>query len=228
MEITSRVAAFQQNKRPHDRAIGDDNSSSDSMPRKRARRTGKLGHQDVGDFVPFGASFTSNPMLFDHGLHGENESAQNDDFNQSGDLQGHETNVQTTAQRQSGEQPGNTASEDTGTRGNIPRVTNNREAERRASRNPEDLPNNASMKKNALSEKGPCLKVETNVVREPQAAVSTTNGQSKSEITTLSWNPVKKLKVRTSLSGGLHKGEDICGEQTPTDDNSGEAQEKGW
>lgn len=58
----SRTATFER-KRPHDPAAGDTNSntgSAKSTPRKRARRERGVGHQDVRDFVPDGASFSSN------------------------------------------------------------------------------------------------------------------------------------------------------------------------
>lgn len=55
-------------KRPHDVISCDDASnlgSARSTPRKRAKKAGKLGHQDVRDFVPVGASFSTSAVPID-------------------------------------------------------------------------------------------------------------------------------------------------------------------
>ena len=70
---TSAAAPMEQNldscsatierKRPHDVIISDGSSitgSAHSTPRKRAKRVEKLGHQDVRDFVPVGATFSTS------------------------------------------------------------------------------------------------------------------------------------------------------------------------
>ena len=52
-----------QRKRHHSVDSRDDasnTSSAQSTPRKRAKRAGKLGAQDVRDFVPVGASFSTS------------------------------------------------------------------------------------------------------------------------------------------------------------------------
>lgn len=57
-----------ERKRPHD-VISYHNASNlgsaHSTPRKRARKAGKLGHQDVRDFVPVGASFSTSVVPID-------------------------------------------------------------------------------------------------------------------------------------------------------------------
>ena len=77
-DTDSRVATLER-KRPYDPAIGDGNSNAGSVtstPRKRAKYTGKLGHQDVRDFVPNGASFSSSALPFDDVSASEGESVQ--------------------------------------------------------------------------------------------------------------------------------------------------------
>lgn len=57
-----------ERKRPHEVISYDDASnlgSAHSTPRKRARKAGKLGHQDVRDFVPVGASFSTSAVPID-------------------------------------------------------------------------------------------------------------------------------------------------------------------
>ena len=55
-------------KRPHE-VSSNDGASNDgrghSTPRKRSKRAGKLGDQDVRDFVPVGASFSKSAVLVD-------------------------------------------------------------------------------------------------------------------------------------------------------------------
>ena len=55
-------------KRPHE-VISNDAASNagrgHSTPRKRSKRAGKLGDQDVRDFVPVGASFSKSAVLVD-------------------------------------------------------------------------------------------------------------------------------------------------------------------
>ncbi|KAK4690590.1 protein AIR1/2, partial [Lecanoromycetidae sp. Uapishka_2] len=73
----SRAASFER-KRPFDLTTRDDNSnpgSAQSTPRKRAKRTGKLGHQDLRDFVPAGANFsqTATGLAHSNGDQGEDQ-----------------------------------------------------------------------------------------------------------------------------------------------------------
>ncbi|KAK3170618.1 hypothetical protein OEA41_002699 [Lepraria neglecta] len=78
-DTDSRTVATLERKRPYDLAIGDGNSNAGSVtstPRKRAKYTGKLGHQDVRDFVPTGASFSSSAVPLDDVSASEGESVQ--------------------------------------------------------------------------------------------------------------------------------------------------------
>ena len=57
-----------ERKRPHDVINSDDASiteSAYSTPRKRTKKAGKLGHQDVRDFVPGGATFSTSVVPID-------------------------------------------------------------------------------------------------------------------------------------------------------------------
>ena len=77
-DTDSRTTTLER-KRPYDLAIGDGNSNASSInstPRKRAKYTGKLGHQDVRDFVSTGASFSSSAVPFDDVSASEGESVQ--------------------------------------------------------------------------------------------------------------------------------------------------------
>ena len=64
-DIEPPTATFDR-KRPHE-VSSNDGASNDarghSTPRKRSKRAGKLGDQDVRDFVPVGASFSKSAVL---------------------------------------------------------------------------------------------------------------------------------------------------------------------
>ena len=65
---TDPNTATLERKRPHDVISRNDNSSiasAHSTPRKRARHAGKLGHQDVRDFVPVGSTFSTSAVPID-------------------------------------------------------------------------------------------------------------------------------------------------------------------
>ena len=49
-----------ERKRPHDVDDVSNTVTAPSTPRKRAKRAGKPGHQDVRDFVPAGATFSTS------------------------------------------------------------------------------------------------------------------------------------------------------------------------
>ena len=60
----SRTATFDK-KRPLDVAVGEESlgaGSTKSTPRKRAKHAATMGHQDVRDFVPKGATFSTNAI----------------------------------------------------------------------------------------------------------------------------------------------------------------------
>ena len=72
---TDLSSATLERKRP----FGDGNLNAGSVtstPRKRAKYTGKLGHRDVRDFVPTGASFSSIAVPLDDMAASEGESIQ--------------------------------------------------------------------------------------------------------------------------------------------------------
>ena len=77
-DIDSRTATFER-KRPYDIDAGDDTSNAGSpasTPRKRVRCTGKLAYQDVRDFVPSGANFSSSAIFLEAETDGEIEGPQ--------------------------------------------------------------------------------------------------------------------------------------------------------
>ena len=49
-----------ERKRPHDVVDASNTVTAHSTPRKRAKKAGKPGHQDVRDFVPAGATFSTS------------------------------------------------------------------------------------------------------------------------------------------------------------------------
>ena len=63
-DINSDTAAPLERKRPHDNADNADNAlntvTAHSTPRKRAKKAEKPGYQDVRDFVPVGATFSTS------------------------------------------------------------------------------------------------------------------------------------------------------------------------
>ena len=68
-----------ERKRPHNVISRDDTSnagSAHSTPRKRAKQAGKLGHQDVRDFVPVGGSFSTTAVLKDEAQENSDEASQ--------------------------------------------------------------------------------------------------------------------------------------------------------
>ncbi len=68
MEEDSRTGTFEL-KRPHDDSSNA--GSTKSTPRKRARRSGRIGQQDVRDFVPHGASFSTSAAAIGEGEGGK-------------------------------------------------------------------------------------------------------------------------------------------------------------
>ena len=77
-DIDSPPATLER-KRPHNVVSRDDASnagSAHSTPRKRAKKAGKLGHQDVRDFVPVGASFSTIAVPMDQVEENGDEASQ--------------------------------------------------------------------------------------------------------------------------------------------------------
>lgn len=78
-QATESPPATLEHKRPHDVVSRDDTSnagSAHSTPRKRARHPGKMGHQNVRDFVPAGASFSTGVVPVDEALGGDDDGSQ--------------------------------------------------------------------------------------------------------------------------------------------------------
>lgn len=71
--------AILERKRPHNLISRDDASnlgSANLTPRKRAKFAGKLGDQDVRDFVPVGASFSTSAVPIDEAQDSGDDSSQ--------------------------------------------------------------------------------------------------------------------------------------------------------
>ena len=77
-DIDSRIATLER-KRPNDVISRDDASSpgsAHSTPRKRAKHAGELGHQDVRDFVPVGASFSTSAVPVEDAPNSSDDGSQ--------------------------------------------------------------------------------------------------------------------------------------------------------
>ena len=91
-DADSGTATFGR-KRPHDVISRDDASNAGvvhSNPRKRAKHAGKLGYQDVRDFVPVGASFSTSAVPVDEAENSGHEGSQAETSLKSEDLSDHE------------------------------------------------------------------------------------------------------------------------------------------
>lgn len=81
MEEDTKSRTTLERKRPHDAISRDDASnagSAHSTPRKRAKHAGKLGHQDVRDFVPVGASFSTSVVPVDESQDSGDDGSQSE------------------------------------------------------------------------------------------------------------------------------------------------------
>ena len=82
-----------ERKRSYNLTSRDDPSnpeSTPSTPRKRTKRVGKLGFQDVRDFVPAGTSFSTNAVLGDEPQDIGDDSSQEEVDCENEILSGHE------------------------------------------------------------------------------------------------------------------------------------------
>ena len=78
---TDPGTATLERKRSHGVISRDDASNTDSAhsaPRKRAKKVAKLGHQDVRDFVPVGASFSKSVVPVDEVQGSDDDGSQAD------------------------------------------------------------------------------------------------------------------------------------------------------
>ena len=85
----SRTATFER-KRPHDVASDgkfSDPESQSATLRKRTKYAGKPGYQDVRDFVPSGASFTTNTAYIQDGQGSGEEEGNGKEYLEEADGQ---------------------------------------------------------------------------------------------------------------------------------------------
>lgn len=91
-DTVSRTVTLER-KRPHDVVSRDDASnagSAHSTPRKRVKHAGKLGYQDVRDFVPVGASFSTSIVPVDEAQDSRDDGSQVESSPKAETLNGYE------------------------------------------------------------------------------------------------------------------------------------------
>ena len=229
-ESDSRTAAFRRNKRPRDLTLSDDLSSSgsaNSTPRKRARRIGKLGHQDLRDFVPLGASFSSTPIPLEEQALGEDEAIDVETSLAGEELQNHSSDQVIAAQPLQDVQNGMTASEADSLGSLIPSDAMVFVSEAKPTPSHEHPNNEVSMDRGAIPRDEHALLAEKDTDNNFRHKISNAGELTNSTTTPISWNPVNKIKIRTSLGGNSQK--EVAGqvEQVSKDEVSGETREKG-
>ena len=222
-ELDSRSATFHQNKRPHDLTIGDDHSSSGSAhstPRKRARRVGKLFHQDVRDFVPVGASFSSTPIPLDEQATGQDEGMHVEPSLGGEGLQKHDPNQDTIARSPRNVHNGNAASENGRHGPPIPGDTVVFITEDQTLPGHDDPTKKVSMNGGLISE-------DEHTDEGFYHNIGNARELTSSTIAPMTWNPVNSIKIRTKLGGISHKEAVEQVERDPKDEASGDTREKG-
>ena len=229
-ESDSRTATFQRNKRPRDLTVSDDLSNSgsaNSTPRKRARRIGKLGHQDVRDFVPLGASFSSTPIPLDEQAPSKDKGMHAGPSLGGEGLQNHDSDQEIAAQSLQDVQNGITVSEDDGLRAHIPGDTKVFVSDIQTLPSHDHSANEGSTNGKAVSKDEHALGAEKDIDNEFRHEVSNMREPSNSTTAPIAWNPVNKIKIRTRLGGNSHKEVVEQVEQVSKDEASGETREKG-
>ncbi len=229
-ELDSRAAAFHRNKRPHDLTIGDDHSSSGSAkstPRKRARRTAKLRHQDVRDFVPVGASFSSTPIPLDERPQSEDEGMHVEPSLGGEGLQNHDPDQEIAAQTPQDVRNGITAAEDDRLGSPLSGDTKVFITEDQTLSCHEYSTNDVSMNGEAIPEDEHATGAEKDVDRKLRHKIGNSNEPTNSTTAPVTWNPVNSIKIRTKLGGNSHKEAVKQVEQASKDEASGETREKG-
>ena len=229
-ELDSRTAAFQRNKRPRDLTLSEDLSSSgsaNSTPRKRARHIGKLGHQDVRDFVPLGASFSSTPIPLDEQALGEDEAIHVETSLGGEELRIHSSDQDIASQPLQDVQNAITASEDNRLGSIIPSDTMVFVSEIKTTPSHEHLTNGVSTNGGAIPREEHALLAEKDIVNKFRHKISNAREPTNSTTAPISWNPVNKIKIRTSLGGNSHKEVVEQVEQVSKDEASGKTREKG-
>ena len=229
-ELDSRSATFHQNKRPHDLTIGDDHPSSgsaNSTPRKRARRVGKLAHQDVRDFVPVGASFSSNPIPLDEQGTSQDEGMPVEPSIGGEGLQNHDPDQDTIAQIARNVHNENAASENGRLGPPIPGDTMVFVTEYQTLPDHDNPTKKVSTNGGAISKDEHTLGPEKDNNEEFHHIIGNTRELTSSTIAPINWNPVNSIKIRTRLGGNSHKEAVEQVERDPKDEASGDTQEKG-
>ena len=229
-ELDSRTAAFQRNKRPHDLTLSDDlvsSGSTNSIPRKRSRHIGKLGHQDVRDFVPLGASFSTTPIPLEEQALSEDEAIHVETPLGGEELQYHSSNQDIATQPLQDVQNGINASGDVRLGSLLPRDTMVFVGEVITTPNHEHSTNDVSTNGGAISREEHAVLAENGIDSNVRHKASNAREPTNSTTAPISWNPVNKIKIRTSLGGNSHKGVVQQIEQVSKDDASGETREKG-
>ena len=229
-ELDSRTATFQRNKRPRDLTISDDLSSSgsaNSTPRKRARRIGKLGHQDVRDFVPLGASFSSTPIPLDEQAPNEDKGMHAEPSFGGEGLQNHGSDQDIAAQSLQDIENGITASEDDRLESPIPGDTKVFVSDLQTLPSHDHPTNEGFTNGGATSKDEHALGAEKDMDNEFRHKISNTRDPTNSTTAPIAWNPVNKIKIRTRLGGNSHREAVEQVELVSKDEASGETREKG-
>ena len=228
--LDSRTAGFHQSKRPRDLTIRDDHSSSgsaNSTPRKRARRIDKLGHQDVRDFVPVGASFSSTPILLDEQALGEDEGMHAEPSLGGEGLQNLDQDQEIAAKVSQDVHNRNTASEDGRLGYPIPGDTKVFNTEDQTLPSHDHSTDDFAMKGGAISMDDHAIGAEKDIDENIRHKIGNSREATSSTIAPITWNPVNSIKIRTRLGGSSHKEAVAQVEQDPKDEASGETREKG-
>ena len=229
-ELDSRTAALHRSKRPHDLTICDDHSSSgsaNSTPRKRARRIGKLGHQDVRDFVPVGASFSSTPVLLDEQAPSEEEGMHVERSLRGKGLQNHDSDQDIAAQILRDIHNGINASENGRLGSPIPGDTKVFITEDQTLPSHGHFTDEVSANGGAIPEDEYALGVEKDIDEKFRHKIGNSRQPTNSTIAPITWNPVNSIKIRTSLGGNSHEEAVEQAEQASKNEASGETREKG-
>ena len=229
-DLDSQTTHFHRNKRAHDLTIGDDHSSSgsaNSTPRKRARRVGKLGHQDVRDFVSVGASFNSTPIPLDEQAPSEDEGMHVEPSLGPEGLQNRDPDQDIAAQFPQHVRNGITALEDGRLGSPILGDTKVVITEDQTLPRPDHSANEVSTSGDAISEGEHALGPEKDIDEEHRHKICNSREPPSSTAAPMTWNPVNSIKIRTRLGGMSHKEVVEQVEQASKDDTSGETREKG-
>ena len=229
-ELDSRTATFHRNKRSHYLTIGDDHSSSgsaNSTPTKRARRVGKLGHQDVRDFVPVKASFNSTPIPLDEQAPSEDEGMQVKPSLEGEALQNRDPDQDIATPNPRDVHNGNTASKDGKLGSPIPGDTKVFVTEDQTLPNHDHSTNEVSTNGGAISKDKHALRPEKDIDERFRHKISISREPLNSTISPITWNPVNSIKIRTRLGGNYHKEAVEQVEQASKDEACGETQAKG-